>query len=117
MNIFQIAATLFALFMIYTVRLHNKKRTLSDSESISWIAIWFFFIVIAIFPDLLRGISDTLHFARVFDLLLVVGLMIITVIAFKSYFDQKKAEKRIEELARELTLKTIGHTHVTKKSP
>ncbi len=115
MSIFQIAATLFALFMVYTVRLHHKKKTLSDNESFVWISIWFLFIVIALFPDLLKGISDTLHFARVFDLLLVIGLMIITVITFRSYFDQKKIEQRIEDLAREVTLRKIEHTHATKE--
>lgn len=104
MSIFQIIASLFALFMIYTVRLYRKRKTLSPIETSIWISTWTFFIVIALFPNLLLGISDRLHFARVFDLLLVGALMILSVLTFINYFTHKRLETRIEHLVRENAL-------------
>lgn len=105
MSVFQIIASLFALFMIYTVTLYNKKRTLGPGESSFWITIWSFFILIAVFPDLLTGISRQLNFARVFDLLLVGALMVLTSISFYNYLRHKALELRIERLVRETAVK------------
>ncbi len=104
MSIFQIIATLFALFMIYTVTLYRKKKTLSSMETSLWLAIWSLFIVIATFPNLMLGISDRLNFARVFDLLVVGALMILSVVTFANYFTHKRLETRIEDLVREKAL-------------
>ncbi len=109
MSIFQIAASLFALFMMYTVQLHFKRKTLSQTEAFGWHSIWFFFIIVALFPALLYGISNTLHFTRVFDLLLVLGLMILTAVTFTTYFSQKKIEQRIEVLVRSISLSKINN--------
>lgn len=100
MSIFQIGATLFALFMMYVVSIHKKKTKLSVMEVGFWYSMWSVFIVIAIFPNLLLGISHTLHFQRVFDLLLVLALMILTAIVVLSYFTQKENQKKLEEFVR-----------------
>jgi hypothetical protein len=105
MTFFQIGAVLFALFMMYVVSIHGKKRALSVSEVSFWISCWIFFIIIALFPNLLIGISHTLRFARIFDLLLVAALMVLTVMVFLSYFSQKELHKKMERLTREMALR------------
>ncbi len=100
MSVFQVGSVLFALFMLYVVSVHSKKKTFSQTEASFWYSLWTFFIVIALFPDLLLGISDLLHFARVFDLLIVAALMVLSVVVFLSYFNQKDSSKKIEELVR-----------------
>jgi hypothetical protein len=50
------------------------------------------------------GISDRLSFTRVFDLLVVGALMILSVIAFANYFTHKRLETRIEDIVREKAL-------------
>ena len=109
MNIFQILATLFALFMMYTVTLYNKKRALSSVETSFWITTWGFFIVVAIFPNLLTGITKQLNFARVFDLLLVGALMILSSITFYNYLHHKALEQKIEQFVREQAMKDKHH--------
>jgi hypothetical protein len=105
MTFFQIGAALFALFMIYVVSIHGKKRALSVPEVSFWVSSWIVFIVIAMFPNLLIGISHTLHFARIFDLLLVVALMVLTVMVFFSYFTQKEIMQKLEKMTREMAIK------------
>ena len=105
MNIFQIIAILFALFMMYSVTLYGKKKLLSGVETSFWVATWSFFIVIAVFPDLLIGISRSLNFARVFDLLIVGALMVLT---FFNYIRHKKLESKLEQLVRDTAIETQG---------
>ena len=100
MSIFQIAATLFALFMMYVVSIHKAKSKLSTIEVSFWYGMWVLFIVISLFPNLLLGITGVLRFQRVFDLLLVIALMILTVLVVLNYFVQRENQKKLEDFIR-----------------
>jgi hypothetical protein len=116
MSIFQIVSVLFALFMIYVVSIHGKKRTLTVMETSFWFSTWGFFIVIATFPAILTGISNALKFSRVFDLLLVVALMVLSCLVFFSYFKQKELMFKIENLVRKTALeKAVSPSKKRKK--
>lgn len=104
MSIFQVIAVLFALFMLYIVSIHKKKSALSYFEVLFWYCTWIAFILIAIFPELLLGIADTLRFARVFDLLTVIAFMIISVLVITNYFLQKENARKIEEYIRKIAI-------------
>lgn len=107
MSVFQILAVLFALFMMYTIRIHSRKKTLSVSESSMWYSIWTLFIIVALFPELVTGIATSLRFYRVFDFLVVAAFMILSVVTFNNYFSTKKIESRIEELVRLQSIKSL----------
>lgn len=101
MSIFQIGATLFAILMMYVTRIHKTKLNFSKTEALAWYTLWIVFIVVALFPDLLKGITDLLNFARVFDLLLVGALMILTTIVVMTHFKQRESSKKWEEFIRQ----------------
>jgi len=101
MTIFQIFATLFALFMLFIVNVHHRKAKLSPLEASFWYSTWLLFIIICLFPDLLMGIADLFHFARVFDLLVVVALMILSLLVITSYFNQKEISSELEMIIRQ----------------
>ncbi len=105
MTLFQIAAALFAALMIYIVSLHYKKKNLSALEASTWVTVWVVFIVISLLPELLLGIVHTLQFDRVFDLLVVIALMILTSLVFWNYFSHKAVQKKLEQFIRELAIK------------
>jgi hypothetical protein len=102
MSLFQVFATLFALWMIYSLSIHSRRKLFSTSEFSMWVSVWVLFIVIAIFPDLLLGISHRLNFSRVFDLLIVAAFIILTTMVFMSYFSQQELKKRMNDLVSEL---------------
>lgn len=104
MSIFQIASILFAIFMLYVVNIHRRKLRLTRLEVFFWYSIWFLFIVIAMFPELLLGIAGSLNFARVFDFLIVVALMILTVVVISNYFIQRENAHKLEEVVRKIAI-------------
>lgn len=107
MSIFQIIAVFFALFMLYVTRAHTLRQRFSVTETLFWYSLWSVFIFAALFPDLLKGITELLHFSRVFDLLLVGALMVLTVIVVLNYFQQRANARRWEEFIRQ---RAIDHT-------
>lgn len=100
MSIFQIGAILFALFMLYVVNIHKRKAALSFAEVSFWYTTWVVFIIIAVFPNLLLGISGALKFARVFDFLVVIAFMILSVLVVLNYFQQREQKTKIEKIIR-----------------
>jgi len=105
MSIFQISAIFFALFMSYVVSIQTKKQVLSSVESSFWFSLWGLFIVFAAFPELLLDITGLLRFSRVFDLLVVLTFMLLTLMIFSSYFQQKELNKKLEKFVRDDAIK------------
>jgi hypothetical protein len=99
-SLIQILSVLFGLFMLYVVSIHKKKGSLAGFESVFWTIIWLGFIYLAIFPASFIGITQRLHIARVFDLLLMIALMILTIATLFSRFTIKSIEKKLEEVVR-----------------
>ncbi len=110
MSMFQIFAILFALFMIYVIRLKSKKYNLKKLESALWYLVWIGFIILAISPNLLLGVVHALNFSRVFDLLVVIAFMVISGILVFLYFDIRDLRLKLEKYVREEAIK-----HAEKK--
>ena len=86
--------------MLYVVRIHRRKNHLQSFEYGIWLALWFGFVFLTIFPEMVNGISQTLHLARVFDLLVIIALMVLVVFTFFNRIAVKKLEKKFEDLVR-----------------
>lgn len=102
MSLFQMLAAFFGLWMMYALSVHFRKKLFGKLEYALWISLWSLFIVIALFPNLLLGISTHLNFIRVFDLLIVGSFIILTILIFVSYFQQKELKLKINKLVTEL---------------
>lgn len=96
----QILCVIFGIVMMYVVRIHYGKKRLDNIEYVSWILIWFSFIFAAIFPQTFRGVTEKLHIARVFDLLVIIGLMIVITMTLQNRMNSKDLEKKLEEIIR-----------------
>ncbi len=100
MMLLQIISVVFGLFMLYVVRIHHKKRHLENFEFGIWIALWSLFIFLAMFPQTVQGITQTLRIARVFDLLVVIALMIMIFLTYFNRIEHKTLEKKLERIVR-----------------
>lgn len=96
----QISALVFSFAMIYFAVLHFKRRELSLREIVSWILIWVFVILAVLFPDILQTFARDFQFARLFDMMVVGGIMVAIYLSVKAYLGAKRVEKKIEELVR-----------------
>lgn len=101
MFLLQAISVVFALFMLYVVRIHRRKQHIDSFEYGVWCALWAVFIFLAIFPQTVQGVVQTLHIARVFDLLIVIALMIIVFLTYQNRIQHKALEKKVERLIRQ----------------
>lgn len=115
MSIFQSVALLFALFMLYVVNIHRRKLHLSRFEQIGWYVLWIAFVIVSLFPNLLSGITNLVSFSRVFDLLLVSALMVLTTLVVTNYFLQRENSRKLEEIIRQFALKDADAKSKQKK--
>lgn len=107
MTLFQISSVLFALFMAYVARIHQQKARLNMVEASFWYSLWFVFAVIAVFPQLLIGISEYFYFERVFDLLTVGAFMILSFIVIRSYFMYREILIKLEKVVRSQAISNL----------
>lgn len=103
----QIIAILFAIFMVYVVFLHWKRKEVNGGETFFWTVLWFGFIFVTLFPNMFQSVTRLLFFTRVMDLLMVAAFMILAFIGFQNYVSNKKMEKKIEELIRKEALGSL----------
>lgn len=106
----QLIGITFSLVMIYFAVLHFKKGEITVSEIVVWIVAWFFAIIATIFPDILKTFARTFLFARLFDLMMVGSILLISAMTARTYLTTRKLEKKLEDLTRKETLND-GKTH------
>jgi len=101
----QLALLCFAIFMLYVLLLHWKKRSISNRMFGSWFLIWLVFSFFALFPQLLEPLIKELFIVRVMDLAVIVAFMILTYLTFENNVKMKKYEEQLEKLVRKLAIK------------
>ena len=94
----QIISILFALFMIYMIRLHYKRDNLGKKEYLLWLSCWLLFILFASFPGVLTPVINTLKIVRVLDLMMVMAFMILTYLAFSDHMAVRDLYRQIGKL-------------------
>lgn len=102
----QIIAIVFSLVMIYLAILNYKRREISPTEFISWVIIWAITVFVVVFPNLLREFSIKFAVTRLFDLMVVIGFILVIIMVSVSYVRTRKLEKKLEDLVRRDALKS-----------
>ncbi|MCK9273416.1 DUF2304 domain-containing protein [Candidatus Gracilibacteria bacterium] len=95
----------FALFMVYVLYLHWRKRNVSNKMFGVWSLIWLVFVFFSIFPTLLAPLLKELFIVRVMDLGMIVAFMILTYVTIENNIKIKKYEEQLEKLVRKIALK------------
>lgn len=103
----QIVAIIFALWMIYFSYLHWRRNEFNKLEFIFWQILWLGLIVVVIFPGCANFILKTFSISRTFDLVVIVGIVVLFAISFRNYVIISRLDKKIEKLVRIESLKEI----------
>src|SRR5688572_7998977 len=96
MTLFQGIAALFGLCMMYIISIHKRKARLGVVETSFWYSIWIVFVGISIFPNVVLGLSNSLKFSRVFDLLVVVAFMVLACVSIVNYLLLREVKSQLE---------------------
>ena len=103
----QLISLAFAFVMLYFATLHYRRHELTTQEVFIWSIVWIFAILAVVFPDLLQTFAREFKFARLFDMMVVGGLILVITMVSKVYISARKMEKKLEDLVRSNTLKDV----------
>ncbi len=91
---------LFAVSMLYVLRIHYRKHRLSAFEFGCWVAVWLSFVGFALVPSVLQGVADVLRIGRVFDLLVIAAFIILSTVVMGTRLLVLKVRDQLEQLVR-----------------
>ncbi|MFH0829360.1 MAG: DUF2304 domain-containing protein [Candidatus Kerfeldbacteria bacterium] len=103
----QIVAILFALWMTYFTFLHFRRKEFGKVEAVMWQVLWIGLIVVVVFPHSVNFILKTFSISRTFDLIVIIGIVILFGITFRNYVILKRTERKIDAFISDDALKQI----------
>lgn len=101
----QLILIAFALFMVYVLYLHWRKKNVSNKMFAVWCLIWLVFVFFSLFPTLLAPLLKELFIVRVMDLGMIGTFMILTYVMVENNIKIKNLERQIEKLVRKISMK------------
>lgn len=96
----QILAIIFALWMIYFSFLHFRRREFKILEFLFWQILWLGLIGVVIYPESVDFILRTFSISRTFDLVVIVGIIVLFGVSFRSYVIIRRLERKVEDFVR-----------------
>lgn len=106
----QLVLLIFALFMVYSLFLHWKKKNISNKLFFGWLIIFALFIFITFFPKITEPLLKELFMVRVMDLGMIGTFMILTYITIENNIKIKNLEEKIEKLVRKIAIRKRNKT-------
>lgn len=96
----QLVAIIFALWMLYFSYLHFRRGEFNRIEFFLWQVLWLGLLIVVIIPKSVNFILQAFSITRTFDLVVVVGVVILFGVTFRNYVVIKRLERKIEESVR-----------------
>ncbi|MFH1235823.1 MAG: DUF2304 domain-containing protein [Parcubacteria group bacterium] len=103
----QVVAILFALWMLYFTYLHFRRGEFTGFEFAFWVVLWVGLVCVVIFPGSVRFILETFSITRTFDLVVIIGIVILYAVSFRTYVIVKRLERKVEEAVRHESLQKL----------
>ncbi len=101
----QILCVLFALLMLYWSHLNYRRRTIRFYELLFWVVTWGGFAAVVVFPQSTSIFLEKLRINRTMDLMMIIGLMLVWVLVFSNYIENRRLRKKLQDLVREMALR------------
>lgn len=103
----QVLAFLFSCAMAYATYTAYRKHQFGRGSLALWEAIWTLLGTSSIFPGAFAPIASSLRLARLMDLVVVVGMIVLGAIVFQMYLAVAAMQRKLEALVRARTLEVM----------
>jgi hypothetical protein len=107
MSPIQIAALVFALAMSYLTYVGFRRRHFGPGGLVLWQTIWVGLALISLVPQLFQWIVKPLHVARLMDVVVIAGLLVLGAITYRNYAIVQRLQEQVERFVREQALATM----------
>ncbi len=103
----QVLAFLFSCGMAYVTYTAYRKHSFGRGSLALWEAIWVLVGTSSVFPGVFAPLVTTLRLARLMDLVVVVGMIVLGAIVFQMYLAVADMQRKLEALVRQRTLEML----------
>jgi hypothetical protein len=100
----QLIAIVFGVGMAFWTYRAYRRKDLLGLEAAVWLAVWVGLILVSVFPDALRNVVGPLKVARLLDLVMIVGILLLSTMVFLLNGRVRRLERRMVDLVRRLAL-------------
>ncbi len=104
MSPIQIAALVFALAMAYVSYVGYRRGNFGLTGVALWEGIWFCLALVSVVPQFFQWIIRPLHLARLMDLVVIVGMLVLGAITYRNYAVVQRLQDQVERFVREQAL-------------
>jgi hypothetical protein len=115
MILLQLLSVTFGLYMFYWSFLVYKKRLIYIRELIFWVLIWVVFIVVSLLPDSTKLVLQTFRITRTMDLLMIISFMVLWLVVYRNYIDNRKTKKKLQDLVSQDAIKEAMRKNMKTK--
>jgi hypothetical protein len=103
----QLVTIAFSLLMGYQTYMNLRRHELGLAGGLLWMGVWLGLLVVTVIPGVFQRLNSVVRVARLLDLVTIAGLLLVTAVSYRVYISTRRLENRIEQLVRDLALKTI----------
>jgi hypothetical protein len=100
----QLIAIVFGVAMAFWTYRDYRRRALLAAEAAVWFTVWVGLILVSLLPDELRNLVGPLKVARLLDLVMIAGILLLSTLVFMLNVRIRRLESRVVELVRRLAL-------------
>jgi hypothetical protein len=104
MSPIQAAALVFALAMAYLTYVGFRRRHFGPGGLVLWQTIWVGLALVSIVPQLFQWVIKPLHLARLMDLVVIAGMLVLGAITYRNYAIVQQLQEKVERYVREQAL-------------
>lgn len=96
-----IVASALVIILIFELL---RRRALKERHAVWWLIAGFMVLILAIFPQLLEGVSNYLGIEVPVNLVFFLGIAVLFVVNLQTSSEITKLEKKVERLAEDMSL-------------
>jgi hypothetical protein len=104
MSAVQLLVCLFGLVMVYLSYLGFRRRQFGAGGLSLWLVIWIGLVVVTLVPQVFRPLVQPLRVARLMDLVVILGMLALGAITYRTYAIVQQLRHQLEKAVREEAL-------------
>ena len=106
-QVIQILGMIFAVFALLNVCLSYRKNTITTYSFILWSFVWFATLVVALYPNILRHVSNVFQIGRSIDALIYISIVVLFYLIFKIFVRLDDTNREMTKLVRLIALQNV----------
>ena len=105
MSVLQVSSIIFSILMLFYSYVYYKRHYFKIWGLIGWSFVFILLIAVTAMPETFAFFKDIFKVARLFDLVVVVGMFFLIVLTFLNFIHLQKIKNKLDRMVQKDALK------------